>query len=229
MIDLRDIALRYPGAKEEVLSHFDLHAEAGERIALVGASGSGKTSLLALLGTLMSPSSGTYRFDGLSITDLRGSALDAFRARQIGFVFQQHALLPHLSALENVLLPFGPRDARDPAAQASARHMLERLGIGDLSARRPSELSGGQSQRVAIARALVRRPRLVLADEPTSALDDASAQAVVDLLTEACDGGQLLVMATHDARCLGADTRIVQLADFGKASPDARRRHERSG
>ncbi len=229
MIELHDIGLRYPGARDEVLSHFNLRAEAGERVALTGASGSGKTSLLALLGTLLHPSRGTYRFDGRSISELHGASLDAFRATQVGFVFQQHALLPHLTVLENVLLPFGPRGARTAEAQMSARRVLERLAIGELCARRPSELSGGQAQRVAIARALVRRPRLVLADEPTSALDDATARSVVELLTEACDDGQLLVMATHDARCLGPHTRVVHVESPRTTTSDFRGQDGRDG
>lgn len=210
MIDLLGVSLRYPGATRDALRPMSLHIRRGERVALLGPSGSGKTSLLALLGALLKPTQGIYRFDGSDVTSLTGVARDRFRGDHVGFVFQQHALLPHLTVLQNVMLPLHDRPKADIEGRTDALELLSRLDVADLSLRRPAELSGGQAQRVAIARALIRKPSLVLADEPTSALDDAAAELVMHALTQACAGQKCtLVVATHDARLLRQGMREV--------------------
>jgi lipoprotein-releasing system ATP-binding protein len=178
---------------------------AGEACAITGPSGSGKSSLLYVLGALEPPSDGTVTLDGRNPYALAPSQLADFRNREIGFVFQDHCLLPQCSVLENVLVPTlvarpGPDRQRERAVQR-ARALIEQVGLGDRIDHRPSELSGGEKQRVAIARALIREPRLVLCDEPTGNLDQASATAVADLLLDLHRRQQnILIVVTHSER-----------------------------
>jgi lipoprotein-releasing system ATP-binding protein len=178
---------------------------AGEACAITGPSGSGKSSLLYVLGALEPPSGGTVTLDGRNPYALAPAQLADFRNREIGFVFQDHCLLPQCSVLENVLVPTlvaqpGPDMKRDRAVQR-ARTLIEQVGLGDRIDHRPSELSGGEKQRVAIARALIREPRLILCDEPTGNLDQASATAVADLLLDLHRRRQnILIVVTHSER-----------------------------
>ena len=171
----------------------------GESLCIMGPSGSGKSTLLHILGTLEPPSSGRVTLDGLAPHSLPERELAEFRNRAIGFVFQDHFLLPQCSVLENVLVPtLVSRDGSDH--EARARELLERVGLGDRLDHRPAELSGGESQRTALARALVLSPRLVLCDEPTGNLDAASAGKVADLLLELhARERAVLVVVTHSA------------------------------
>jgi lipoprotein-releasing system ATP-binding protein len=169
----------------------------GEAAAIMGPSGSGKSTLLYILGALDRPTSGTVTLGGEDPFTLDGTALAAYRNRRIGFVFQDHALLPQCSLLENVLLPtlVGAADADAPAR---ARHLLDRVGLGSRLDHRPAQLSGGEKQRAAIARALIRQPQLLLCDEPTGNLDAESADAVASLLFELHAAQQtVLVVVTH--------------------------------
>ncbi len=163
----------------------------------MGPSGSGKSTLLHILGTLDTPTAGRVTLDGKDPFALGDRALAAFRSREIGFVFQDHCLLPQCSALENVLVP--TLVAAAPAGhEARARELLARVGLGDRLDHRPAELSGGEKQRVALARALVLKPRLLLCDEPTGNLDGASAEAVADLLLELhAQERSVLIVVTH--------------------------------
>lgn len=176
-----------------------LSVKAGEAALLLGPSGAGKTTLLLALAGLAKSFSGRVRIAETDILALRGAALDRFRGRHVGFVFQDIHLLPGLSALDNLLLsPFAAGVAQD---RERARALLTSLGLGDKADRAAERLSRGEAQRAAIARAMLLRPQLILADEPTASLDDPAAEAVASLLLQAAaETGAALVVATHDAR-----------------------------
>ena len=186
------------GAPLEILDDVSLTLAAGENLAIVGPSGSGKSTLLAILGTLDQPTRGTVTLEGIDPTTLDEKSLAEFRSRQIGFVFQDHHLLPQCTVLENVLVPF-LADGRAGAEQvAQAEKLLERVGLSERILHRPAQLSGGEKQRVAIARALVREPMLLLADEPTGNLDQATASDVMQLLIELQEERpSILVVVSH--------------------------------
>jgi lipoprotein-releasing system ATP-binding protein len=187
-----------------VLRDVSLELAPGDALAIVGASGSGKSTLLHLLGTLDYPTRGSIELNGVDPFALPEPQLADFRNRQIGFVFQDHHLLPQCSVLENVLIPTLAR--KDTAADIAtrARQLLDRVGLGGRLDHRPAELSGGERQRAAVARALVLRPALVLADEPTGNLDRTSATAVGELLLELAREHQtMLVTVTHSAELAG--------------------------
>ncbi len=195
-----------------VLRDLDLLVDAGEMLAIVGASGVGKSTLLHLLGGLDRVDSGTIAIDGTELTSLPDAQVVAFRNRRVGFVFQFHHLLPEFSALENAEMPM--RIARMPMAEARPRaeDILRRVGLADRLAHRPGMLSGGEQQRVAVARALVMRPSILLADEPTGDLDEATADSMHLLLREMHQAyGLTSVIATHNPRLAAACDRIVRL------------------
>jgi len=180
-----------------ILDDVSFSLEAGESAAIMGPSGSGKSTLLYLLGALDRPSSGTVAVDGENPFTLNDTGLAAFRNRRIGFVFQDHALLPQCSVLENVLIPTLV-GVKDPGVVDRARTLLDRVGLAARIDHRPSQLSGGERQRAAIARALIRQPQLLLCDEPTGNLDQASADAVADLLFELHAAQKtVMVVVTH--------------------------------
>ncbi len=185
-----------PSGRLEILRDLDLNLGPGEAVAILGASGSGKSTLLNILGTLDLPDSGTLLIDGLDPKGLSADNLARFRNEKIGFVFQEHRLLPQLSALENVLIPAMAGWVAGNHAKR-AKELLDRVGLGERLGHRPSELSGGERQRVAIARALLMRPKLILADEPTGNLDPLAAKAVGGLLREMVGADCGLVLVTH--------------------------------
>ena len=185
-----------PSGCLEILRDLDLNLGPGEAVAILGASGSGKSTLLNILGTLDLPDSGTLLIDGLDPKGLSADNLARFRNEKIGFVFQEHRLLPQLSALENVLIPAMAGWVAGNHAKR-AKELLDRVGLGERLGHRPSELSGGERQRVAIARALLMRPKLILADEPTGNLDPLAAKAVGGLLREMVGEDCGLVLVTH--------------------------------
>ncbi|MGI6415864.1 MAG: ABC transporter ATP-binding protein [Thermoguttaceae bacterium] len=189
---------------------FDL--QSGRNLAIVGPSGSGKTTLLNLLGALESATSGTIQLDGQNPATLSDKDVSAFRNHKIGFVFQEHHLLPQCSVLENVLVPTIAGGGTKPSDIDRARHLLDRVGLGDRLDHRPAELSGGQRQRTAIARALVRLPVLVLADEPTGNLDQSTAAQVADLLLELQEAERnMLITVTHSAALARRMQRRMEL------------------
>jgi len=194
-----------------ILRDIDLAVTSGEALAIVGASGSGKSTLLALLAGLDTPSAGTVELDGNDLFTLGEDARAELRGRTVGFVFQSFQLLPALSALENVMLPL--ELAGRPDAEAAAREVLARVGLGERLQHAPKHLSGGEQQRVALARAFVVRPKLLFADEPTGSLDAESGEGVIELLFELNrSAGTTLVMVTHDEHLAARCGRVVRLA-----------------
>ncbi len=198
----------------DVLRDVDAQIQVGERVAIVGASGAGKTTFMHLLGGLDRPSSGTVTFAGEDLYRLSPARLDEFRNRSVGFVFQFHQLLPEFSALENVMLP--ARIARLPGGEARERAagLLEAVGLGHRLAHKPGQLSGGEQQRVAIARALVMEPRLLLADEPTGNLDSVTSGEIFSLLDRLHARGRLtVVVVTHSEVLASRMDRILRMSD----------------
>jgi lipoprotein-releasing system ATP-binding protein len=201
-----------------VLSGIDFSLSAGDAVAIVGPSGGGKSTLLYILGALEPPTSGTVRLGGRNPFELDERALAAFRNKEIGFVFQDHHLLPQCSVLENVLTPTLVAPVGDDY-EARAKRLLERVGLTERMEHRPAELSGGEKQRVAVARALIRNPQLLLCDEPTGNLDPRSAEAVASLLLELHGReDRMLVVVTHSAELAAKFPRALRL-DAGLLRP----------
>jgi lipoprotein-releasing system ATP-binding protein len=199
----------------EVLRGVSLEILGGEALAVTGPSGSGKSTLLHLIGTLDRATSGTIELDGRAVHDLPEPALAAFRNRNVGFVFQDHHLLPQYTVLENVLLPtLAPGAESGDEIEDRARQLIDRVGLAERLDHRPAELSGGEAQRVAVARALVQRPRLILCDEPTGNLDPATARSIADLLFELHGSMRsILIVVTHSLELAARFRRRVELRD----------------
>lgn len=198
----------------EVLRDIDINVQAGERIAIVGASGAGKSTFMHLLGGLDRPSEGSVRFEGEEIFRFPTAQLDAFRNRTVGFVFQFHQLLPEFTALENVMMParIGRMSLREAGERAS--HLLSAVGLSHRLGHKPGQLSGGEQQRVAIARALVMNPRLLLADEPTGNLDSVTSGEILSLLDRLhAEYNLTLIVVTHSEALAARMDRIVRMAD----------------
>jgi lipoprotein-releasing system ATP-binding protein len=213
-LEAHDIVKSYPvgEAPLTVLRHLDLEVGAGEMVAIVGASGVGKSTLLHVLGGLDRADQGTVAIDGTELTSLADPEMVAFRNQRVGFVFQFHHLLPEFSALENAEMPM--RIARMPLADARPRatELLQRVGLGERLLHRPGMLSGGEQQRVAVARSLVMRPSVLLADEPTGDLDEATADSLHRLLREMHQAyGLTSIIATHNPRLASACDRVLRL------------------
>lgn len=197
LISLTNVTRRFDN-DTLVLDGITMSASAGESIAIVGPSGSGKSTLLNIIGTLDRPTTGDYQFDGVDVSELDDRRLALLRNEQIGFIFQEHHLLPQCTALENVLIPTLATGAPSPQQSDRAADLLDRVGLGKRMQHVPSQLSGGERQRVAVVRALINEPKLVLADEPTGSLDRAAADALGDLLVQINQrDGVTLVVVTH--------------------------------
>jgi putative ABC transport system ATP-binding protein len=220
MIVARNLSQRYPRARGgpplSVLEAIDLDIDTGEIVAVLGPSGSGKTTLLGLLAGLDRPTDGTVTLDGVELDPLSEDERGALRAERVGFIFQDFQLLPTLTALENVLVPLellGADRAIDPRqADARARELLARVGLGDRLDHHPAQLSGGEQQRVAIARAFANEPRVLFADEPTGNLDRETGREIVELLLDLNrQTGATLVIVTHDLELARRAARVVHL------------------
>lgn len=217
-IILKDISKQYDdgiGHQRMVLDNVCLEMNHGDFVAVTGVSGSGKTTLLNILGTLLKPDSGTYLLDGKIINDMEDEALRMIRNQCIGFVFQDHRLLPQLTAWQNVLLPVLASKKRPSDEDLTwAKQLTEMLNINHVSHQMPSTLSGGEKSRVALCRALVMQPRLLLADEPTGQLDKLHAHEVGELLKEVNQKlGMTIVVVTHDHQLASSAPTIYELVN----------------
>ena len=213
--ELKGISKIYGSGDLEVkaLDQLNLTVQEGDYLAVMGASGSGKSTAMNILGCLDRPTSGTYRLNGMAVEQLDDDALADVRNCSLGFVFQQFHLLGHASAMENVMLPMiyagVPREERIERAQSA----LRRVGLAQRLENKPNQLSGGQQQRVAIARAIINRPSLLLADEPTGALDSNTTAEVLELFDELHQQGMTLVMVTHEDDVAARAQRIARFQD----------------
>ncbi len=198
----------------DVLRGIDLRIARGERVAVVGSSGAGKTTFMHIIGALDHPTSGSVSFEGTDIFALKGAALDAFRNGTVGFVFQFHQLLPEFTALENVMMPALVARKKHREAIPMAEDLLREVGLGHRLHHKPGQLSGGEQQRVAIARALVMSPQLLLADEPTGNLDSRTSDEIYRLLNDLHQSrGLTMVIVTHSETLASRMDRIVHMED----------------
>lgn len=221
-VQLENVSKQYRRGSETIhaLDGVTLAVDKGEFVAVVGRSGSGKTTMLDVVGLLLRPTSGRLLIDGTDTTTLGDRDRAHMRAQKIGFVFQEYNLLPGLDVLENVMLPLryakGGKDGRQ-----RARDLVERVGLADRATHRPAELSGGQAQRVAIARAMINRPSLILFDEPTGAVDTETAGQLIDLMRRLnTEDGVTIVLVTHDLELAANAGRRIRLKD-GRVVEDA--------
>ena len=215
MLQVTDLSKDYPAphGSLSILSGVSISLERGEAASIVGPSGSGKSTLLYILGALEPPTSGSVVLDGQNPFELPENQLAALRNKQIGFVFQDHCLLPQCTVLENVLIPTLVADNQD-GAHERAQALLAQVGLADRLDHRPGELSGGEKQRVAIARALIREPLLLLCDEPTGNLDRASADAVASLLFQLHEERKtILIVVTHNLELANRFPFQLELAE----------------
>lgn len=222
LITLRGIHKRYHTGGQDVhaLNGVDLDIARGEYVAIVGSSGSGKSTMMNILGCLDRPSEGEYRLDGEPVSGLRESTLAEVRNRKIGFIFQSFNLLPRKTALANVMQPLMYRRMPQPERLQLAEQELARVGLSNRQQHLPSELSGGQRQRVAIARALVTRPSLLLADEPTGNLDSITSAEILRMFDALNEQGETIIIVTHDPEVSRRCKRRVRIVD-GRIQQDA--------
>jgi putative ABC transport system ATP-binding protein len=223
MIRLQGIAKEYRMGDQTVhaLQGVDLQIERNEMVAFIGASGSGKSTMMNIVGCLDQPSSGQYWLNGREVATMSGDDLARVRNQEIGFIVQSFHLLPRASALDNVAQPLIYRGVPLRERLALAAQALQRVGLGERMHHRPNELSGGQRQRVAIARALVGKPSILLADEPTGNLDSATSVDIMNLIRELHEGGQTVVIVTHEPEIAEQCQRVVRLRD-GRVMSDTR-------
>ena len=215
MIRLQGVTKQYQMGDQAVhaLQGVDLHIRSNELVAFIGASGSGKSTMMNIVGCLDRPSSGAYWLNGREVATMSGDELALVRNQEIGFIFQSFHLLPRASALDNVAQPLIYRGIKLRERLALAEQALQRVGLGARMHHRPNELSGGQRQRVAIARALVGKPSILLADEPTGNLDSSTSLEILALIKEVHAGGQTVVMVTHEPEIAEQCQRVVRLRD----------------
>lgn len=222
MIQFEGLRKTYVMGEETVhaLAGVSLSIDRGESVAIIGPSGSGKSSLMNILGGLDRPSDGRYLFEGEDVGAFDDNDLAAFRSRRIGFVFQSFQLLPRLTALQNVELPMIYAGVEPAERRTRAATLLDRVGLGSRMGHRPTQMSGGQQQRVAIARSLANQPDLLLADEPTGALDTQTGHDVLNLFKELNAEGLTLVLVTHDLEVAAETRRRVTFRDGHIVSDD---------
>lgn len=215
LIEFRDIYKIYPMGDTEVraIDGISMQIFPNEFVAIVGQSGSGKSTCMNIIGCLDVPTSGAYFLEGRDVSHLKEDELATVRNQKLGFIFQQYNLLPKLSVLDNVKLPLLYSGMRESEQNRRAMEELRRVGLADKAKNRPNQLSGGQQQRVSIARALAGRPSVILADEPTGALDSHTSKEVLALLKELGEEGHTIVLITHDNSIAHEAKRIIRIAD----------------
>ncbi len=213
MIRLENINKLYEGDtyKIQALQGITLAIGEGEFVSIMGRSGSGKTTLLNIIGFLDTATSGTFLFGGKDVSHISGKNLWRYRRENIGFVFQNFALIDHNTVLENVILPLQAMNVSRREAVKKADRLLDRMGIAEMKHKYPSQISGGQKQRVAIARALVADPKIILADEPTGALDADTAEEIMQIFQEIHAQGKTVVIVTHDDKIAAKTNRLIRL------------------
>ena len=223
LIDIQDLYKIYNEGQESEVRALDgvsLQIDRGEFVAIVGASGSGKSTMMNVLGCLDIPTHGRYDLDGTDVTSLSDRDLARIRNREIGFIFQGYNLLQDLDALDNVILPLIYRGTSIFEREEIAMAALERVGMDERAHHRPSQMSGGQQQRVAIARAIATHPPIIMADEPTGALDSKTGRHVLSILQQLYREGTTVLLITHDDGIAATAPRVVRLSD-GKIISDA--------
>ena len=191
----------------------DFHIDQGEFVAVMGESGSGKSTLLSMMGALNSPTSGAYRVDGIDVYGLTQDQRAEFRREYLGFIFQNFHLIPYLTVIENVLLPFATVKMRSSEKREMAHNAIEHVGLLGKEERLPSEISGGEQERVAVARAIVNEPTILLADEPTGNLDTKTSRSIMDLFLSLNSGGMTIVMVTHSEESARYARRLLRVSD----------------
>ncbi len=214
ILEAKDIIKQYKraGITVTALNRASIKVEQGEFVAITGVSGSGKSTFINICAGLDTPNAGSVMLGGRMITSLSGDELTEYRGKHVGFVFQSHKLIPHLTAYENILLPLNAADRKHEKHEERLKLLINKLGLSDRLGHLPSELSGGQAQRVAIARSLIHYPRILFADEPTGNLDRKNADEVVSLLLELRDSlNQTMVVVTHDPKTAERADRIYNM------------------
>lgn len=215
LIRMKDVSKAYPIGHRQlsILKNINLEIQSGDFVAIMGKSGSGKSSLLYLLGCLDLPTGGSYELGGKSVTSLGDRELSAVRNRQIGFIFQTFNLISQLNVLENVEIPLYYQGLNPRERKGRCLDLIERVGLSERIHHRPSQLSGGEMQRVAIARALVNDPVLILADEPTGNLDTGTSKEIMDLIGQLNRHGKTVMIVTHDPTVAACAKTILRLQD----------------
>lgn len=221
LIKVEDLCKIYNPGENEVraLDHVNLEIGQGEFVAIIGQSGSGKSTFMNMLGCLDIPTSGKYYLNGTDVSTMTDSQLSTIRNKEIGFIFQGFNLIANLTAIENVELPLIYRGIDKKTRRNLAKEALEMVGLGQRMDHKPAEMSGGQQQRVAIARAIAAKPPVILADEPTGNLDTASSKEILDILKNLHEGGRTVILITHDNGIAQQAKRVVRIMD-GKIESD---------
>ena len=221
LIKVEDLCKIYNPGENEVraLDHINLEIDEGEFVAIIGQSGSGKSTFMNMLGCLDVPTSGKYYLNGTDVSTMTDNQLSEIRNREIGFIFQGFNLIPNLTAEENVELPLIYRGMDKKSRKKLAQESLEMVGLGNRMNHKPAEMSGGQQQRVAIARAIAAKPPVILADEPTGNLDSGSSKEILGILKQLHSGGRTVILITHDDGIASQAKRVVRIMD-GKIESD---------